>query len=117
MVGEAEADNMLSLCKSDRKAKIREIKRSAEEEGETCGEKTMQCELMKMWCQGIKSKSSSRTREQHTGREVILCSRCIMHGHQLNKEEMEREYNVLQEFKVEVSKYTQERREICMVLM
>lgn len=39
-------------------------------------------ELMRMWCRGIKTKSSSRTRERHTGREVIPCYRCIMHGAQ-----------------------------------
>lgn len=71
---------------------MREIKRCRREGG-----RDMQ--LMRIWCRGIKTKSSSRTREQHTGREVIPCNRCIMHRHQLSKEDMGRECNVLQAWK------------------
>lgn len=86
MVGETEADNMLSLCKNDRKAATRVMGSCCRAKRKSCAERKLCSE--KIWCQGIKTKSSSRTREQHTGREVILLNRCIMHGHQWNKEEM-----------------------------
>lgn len=96
VVGEAEADNMLSFCKTDRKAVIREMESCYGEGGggrHAEKEKTMCRELMRLWCQGIKTMSSSRTREQHTGREVILCNRCIMN------EEEGRQCNVSQAWK------------------
>lgn len=69
-----EADNMLSLCKLIEKWWWEKWRAAIEEGGDYV------VELMWMWCRGIKTKSSSRTREQHTGREVIPCYRCIMHG-------------------------------------
>lgn len=68
-VGDSGTSNMLSLCKTDRKAVMRGLKRCSREEG---GERVV--EMMRIWCQGIKTKTSSRHR-QHPGREGILLNR------------------------------------------
>lgn len=58
-VGDSGTSNMLGLCKTDRKAVMRGPERCSREEG---GERVV--EMMRMWCQGIKTKSSSRRRQQ-----------------------------------------------------
>lgn len=56
--------------------------------------------------------SSSRTREQHTGEEAIVYNRRIMHRHRLNKEEMERECNILQAWELKHLKPLEDNEKI-----
>lgn len=74
-VGDSGTSNMLSLCKTDRKAAIRELKSCSREEG--AGRVV---EMMWTQCQGRETKPSSRR-----GGEVILRNRCTLKRHQLKR--------------------------------